>query len=387
MVFSGVNKFHVCNIPTTYSTVSTTATSTSVIRFAAVGDLLLAPPPGGQSYPRNADLVAPGVRALFSECDVVFGNLECTLPGDGGRIPVEPRVIATPELIRGVKRAGFGVVTLANNHAFDCLGPGYENLRRLLAAIDLPYFGAGRSRREAVSPLILERQGVRLGFLGVVDERSGASRFATGERAGVAPLEMEHLVRHVHELRQQVDHVIVSLHWGEERFLIPSPVQIQQAHEVVAAGASLVIGHHPHVLQGLEMVRGVPVIYSLGNFIADEVYFTNGDANRWNRTGRTGSILMVEFTKAAVRDVRQVPTFDGGTVVDFDNTSFGHRRVTRTARALARGVTFRRYRREHLWVKTVKPALARLHWRRLKELRPRHLRKAFDELRQAKSAE
>ena len=149
----------------------------------------------------------------------------------------------------------------------------------------------------------------------------------------------------------------------------------------------MVIGHHPHVLQGLEMHKEVPIIYSLGNFIADEVYFTNGDANRWNCTGRTGAILTAELTPDGVRDVRQVPTFDDGTLVDFDDTPFGRRRIERTARALSRGVTFRRYRREHLWVKTVKPALARLHWRRLKELRPRHLRKAFDQLRRARSAE
>lgn len=366
---------------------NTAVTSTSAIRFAAVGDLLLAPPPGGQSYWRSAELITPSVRALFSEREVVFGNLECTLPGNGRQIPFEPRVIVTPELVRGVKQAGFGIVSLANNHAFDCLEPGFENLRQLLNEIDLPHFGAGMTFDEAASPCILEKNGIRLGFLGAVDERSGTQQFAAGNQPGATPLHMADFIRRVRELRRRVDHVVVSLHWGEERFLIPSPVQVEQAHELIEAGASLVIGHHPHVLQGLETVQGRPVVYSLGNFIADEVYFTNGDANRWNRTGRTGSILLAEFTQDAVRDVRQIPTFDGGTVVDFDHTPFGQRRIARTARALSRGVTLRRYRREHLWVKTVKPALARLHWRRLKELRPRHLRKAFDQLRRARSAE
>ena len=112
---------------------------------------------------------------------------------------------------------------------------------------------------------------------------------------------MDRLVRQIQELRQHVDHVIVSLHWGEERFLIPSPVQVEQAHALADAGASMVLGHHPHVLQGLEVYRGVPIIYSLGNFVADEVHFTNGDAVRWDRVGQTGCILRADFTKIVSR--------------------------------------------------------------------------------------
>jgi poly-gamma-glutamate capsule biosynthesis protein CapA/YwtB (metallophosphatase superfamily) len=342
---------------------SATGTSDAVVRLAAVGDLLLAPDPAGTPYPRDPALIAPEVRAVLRGCDVVFGNLECTLPGDGRSVAAEPRVIATPELVRAVRAAGFNIVTLANNHTFDCFQPGYENLRGLLKELALPHFGAGMNLDEATAAAIFEAHGLRLAFLGAVDHRSGPYQFAAANQWGVAPLHLDRLTRQIRELRPHVDHVLVSLHWGEERFLIPSPAQVDQAHALVDAGASMVLGHHPHVLQGLEIRRGAPIAYSLGNFIADEVYFTDGDAVRWNRTGRTGCILLAELGPGpAVANVRQVPTYDPGRKVELDHGSFGPRRIAKASRAIARGVTPRRYRREHLWVKTIKPIVQFLRW-------------------------
>ena len=366
---------------------STSTISAPRIRFAAVGDLLLASPPAGHPYPRSLELISPPVRTLLEENDVVFGNLECTLPGDGRRIPLEPRVVATEELVRAVKRAGLSIVTLANNHTFDCLEPGFENLRNLLGEIGLPHFGAGRNLDEAAATSILEVHGLRMAFVGAADERSGAGQFASADQAGVAPLDIDRLTEQIRDLRRRVDHVIVSLHWGEERFLIPSPIQVDQAHTLAAAGASMVIGHHPHVLQGMETCHEVPIIYSLGNFIADVVHFTDGHVIRWNRTERTGCILTAELSKEGVHNIRQIPTHDPGRTVELDDSPFGPRRIETTRKVIARGVTLARYRREHLWVKTIKPALNRLHWQRIKELRFRHFRKAIGQVLRSRTAE
>ncbi|HYW80741.1 MAG TPA: CapA family protein, partial [Thermoguttaceae bacterium] len=251
---------------------STSVTSEPLVRFAAVGDLLLTPGPASARYDRDPALVSPRVRELFAQSDLVFGNLECTLAGDGHTVPTEPRVVATDELVRAVGAVGCDVVTLANNHMFDCLEGGFQNLRSLLDESGLPHFGAGMNIEEAEAPAILEINGVRLAFLGAVDRRSGPYRFAAVDQWGVAPLDIDRLTRQIGELRSHVDHVLVSLHWGEERFLIPSPVQIDQAHALVDAGASIVLGHHPHVLQGLELRGPTPIIYSLGNFLADDVH-------------------------------------------------------------------------------------------------------------------
>jgi hypothetical protein len=360
--------------------------SSSVLRLAAVGDLLLCKGCEGTSSLRDPALIAPAVRSILAECDVVFANLEFTLPGDGRHIATEPRVVGEPEFVRAVAAAGFKVVSLANNHVFDCLDGGFRQLRGLLDELGLRHFGAGMNLDEAAAPAIVEANGLRLAFLAAVDQRSGPYRFAAEGQWGVAPLDVDRLARQIQDLRKNVHHVIVSIHWGEERFLIPSPVQIGQARALAEAGASIILGHHPHVLQGLEFHRGVPIIYSLGNFIADDVPFSNGDAIRWNRTERTGCILSAEISESEVADVRQTSTFDTGELADLDLGGHGSGRIERANRAVRRGVSPGRYRRQHLWVKTILPILKHLRWSELRKARIEQFRRAFWRLLQAARA-
>ena len=345
-------------------------------RLIAVGDLLLPAGPHGSAASRDMSQAFAGVREALAAGDIVFGNLECTLPGDGSMVPTEPRVISTEEMVRAIQPAGFHVVSLANNHAFDCFQQGFHRLRGLLDEMGISYFGAGDNLAEAAAPAILEARGIRVAFLGVADERSGARPFATADHWGVAPLDLDRLTGQIRELRGDVHHVIVSPHWGEERFLIPSPEQVEQAHRLIDAGASMVLGHHPHVVQGLELRGGRPIIYSLGNFVACEVPYTNGDAVRWNRTERTGCLLTAELTRDGIGNLQQLPTYDDGARIQLDGSPFGRQRIATVNRAIRCGVTPARYRRERLWVKTIRPMLHRLRWSELKEIRLRRLLEA-----------
>lgn len=360
-------------------------TNKNTVRIAAVGDLLLAGAADGGSG-RDGETIFSSVKAMLSECDVVFGNLECTLAGDGRTVATEPRVVSTGDLIRSIKQAGFNIVTLANNHMFDYLDSGFHRLKNLLDELGIKYFGAGDDLKAAAAPAIMETNGVRIAFLGSADERSGPSHFARADHWGVAPLDVDKLIDQIRRLRDDVDHVIVSPHWGEERFLIPSPQQIDIAHAFIDAGASMVIGHHPHVIQGMETYRDRPIIYSLGNFVANDVHFSDGDVMKWNRTERTGCILLAELDKNSVIDVKQLATFDTGQNIEIDRTTFGQKRIARTNRAVANGVTLKRYRREHLWVKTIKPILDHLRWSKLIRIRPRHLRNAIKSILNARKA-
>jgi len=350
------------------------------VRLAAVGDILLNPVPQGSHYARSATLLADNLRELFGRCDLVVGNLEFTLPGDGTHVDSEPRLIATHAQIDAVKSAGFDVVSLANNHTFDCFDAGFQNTAAAVERAGILHFGAGTNLDQATSPVIVERNSVRIAIVGAVDESSGVSQFAADGKAGVAPLEIERLVAQIGQLRSQVDHVIVALHWGQERFFLPSPTHVEQAHRLVDAGASIVLGHHPHVVQGFEMYRGAPIIYSLGNFLADEVYFTNGGIIRWRGVERCGCLLIATLSKVQVGDVRQVATFDTGQVVQIDQSGLGKRHLNQVNRSLACGVTAARYRRESLRVKVVNPTLRRLHWSEWSKLRPRHVRNGVQAL-------
>jgi len=339
------------------------------VRLVAVGDLLLPAGPHGLAASRDMSLAFAGVREALAAGDIVFGNLECTLPGDGSMVPTEPRVISTEEMVRAIQPAGFHVVSLGNNHAFDCLQPGFHRLRSMLDEMGIAHFGAGDNLEEAAAPAVVEARGIRAAFLGVADERSGARPFATADHWGVAPLDLDRLTGQIRELRGDVHHVIVSPHWGEERFLIPSPDQVELARSLVDAGASMLLGHHPHVVQGLELRRGRPIVYSLGNFVACEVPYADGDAVHWNRTERTGCVLAAELTGDAVRDVRQYPTYDDGARIRLDKSPFGRRRIAEVNRAIRCGVTPARYGRERLWIKTIRPILRHLRWSQWRCLR------------------
>lgn len=346
------------------------SSESAALRLVAAGDLLM---PAG--YAAVGDPFAP-MADVLSDGDVVLANLECTLPGDGGTVDTEPRVIAEPGLIRLAASAGFNVVTLANNHMFDCLQAGFHRLRDLLDELGVAHFGAGDDLDEAAAPAIIEKRGVRLAFLGAADERSGTRPMAAPGRWGVAPLDADRLTGQIRELAGEVDHVIVSPHWGEERFAIPSPEQIDQARAMIDAGASMVLGHHPHVVQGMEPWRGRPIVYSLGNFAAGEVPYVSGDRITWNRTERTGCVLTASLTREAVADVRQAPTYDDGERIAPDDSGFGARRIAKVNAALARGVTLARYRREHRRIQTYKPIFDHLRWSQLKRLRWGQVRKA-----------
>jgi len=366
---------------------SSESKDTPVVRLAAVGDLLLATDPVGGAPTWGAGPRLEGVRGLLEGCDVVCGNLECTLPGSGETVPTEPRVVATPRLVRSVLENTFDVVSLANNHTFDCIEGGYHEVRDLLEEIGVPCFGAGDDLDGAAAPAILDVKGIRIAFLGAVDERAGAGQFAGPHQWGVAPLDVGRMTGAVRRLRRDMDHVVVSLHWGEERFLFPSPNQIEQAHALAEAGASLVLGHHPHVIQGMEIHDGVPIIYSLGNFVACDVPFSDGDVMVWNRTERTGCLLTVDLAADGTGNVVQTPTFDSGRTVELDESGFGERRIARANRVLARGVTPAQYRREYFLVKTIKPVLDHLRWSRLKRLRLRNVRNALAGLFRGRKAE
>ena len=351
------------------------------IRFAAVGDILLTAKPGGAGTGRGLEALSDGVRELFASCDIVFGNLECTLSGRE-TIPTEPLVVSSEEQIRSLRNAGVNAVTLGNNHTFDCLDEGFHRMDDVLTDLGIAWCGAGHNLSEAFQPAIMEVRGVVLAFLGVVDKSSGPFLFAGESTSGVAPLDTVRVCNIIKDLCRKVDHVIVSPHWGEERFRIPSPEQIKQARAFVDAGASIVVGHHPHVLQGMEIYRGSPIAYSLGNFMANNVYWTDGNYLTWSRFERTGCVLVAELDSNGIQDVQQIPIFDDGETVCIEKSGWGSRCLRKVNSFLAQGVTPTRYRREKFRIRTIKPILSHLRWSELRRTRPKHFRKAMQLLLQ-----
>jgi poly-gamma-glutamate capsule biosynthesis protein CapA/YwtB (metallophosphatase superfamily) len=353
-----------------------TTNASSSLRLAAIGDLLLTTRPGTSSPGRGLDALSSEVRQLFASCDVVLANLECTLPGKE-LVATEPRVFTSEAQAVGLAEAGINVVSLANNHAFDAGNEGFGRLTALLDRQNIRWFGAGLALSDASQPCILEINGIRLAMIGTADASSGVNSFAGPASSGVPPLDCENLCEKIRALSGTVDHILISPHWGLERFRFPSPGQIKQAHAFIDAGASMVLGHHPHVIQGMEVYRKKPIIYSLGNFFVNHVYWENGDYLTFSRFERTGCILLAELHKNEIINVQQIPVFDNGEILTIDKTRIGQRYLRAANRMLTQGVTHRRHQRESFRVRTLLPILSKLRWENLRRFRFSHLIKVL----------
>jgi poly-gamma-glutamate synthesis protein (capsule biosynthesis protein) len=207
----------------------------------------------------------------FSSHSFVLANLEsplvldfttevsgkCTLAGDVGWAKI-------------LNECGIDLVNLANNHMMDYGESGMFNTLQVLDDAGVLYVGAGRNSAEACSPVVKEISGRKFAFLGRSAVEVSSPCYAGSNNSGVAQLEEAELIDVIGKCREVADTVVVMLHWGLEHYHCPAPQQRALAKKLVAAGADILLGHHPHVLQGEEWIDRALVSYSSGNFLFDE---------------------------------------------------------------------------------------------------------------------
>ena len=197
--------------------------------------------------------------------DVAMVNLENPITdADRKRSGKRFNFRAEPESVAALEAGGIDLVTLANNHTMDYNRPGLLDTLAALDQSDIHAIGAGENITEARRPKILEVKGQRIAYFGYYNAHWHA---ATETSAGTNPRENEALAADIQAVRDQVDWVVVNFHWGEELARYPAPYQRSIARRAIDAGADLVVGHHPHVLQGAEVYKDRAIVYSLGNFI------------------------------------------------------------------------------------------------------------------------
>jgi poly-gamma-glutamate synthesis protein (capsule biosynthesis protein) len=239
------------------------------------------------------------VRPVAREADLFVVNLECPFTARGEKMPKNFNFRARPELVSALVAGGVGAVSLANNHLMDYGPLGLIDTLATLEEARIPHFGAGRNLQEARRPARLERHGIRIAFLGYLflGEHSieppeviatDTSPGVAGHHSDVALL--ERMLREDIELaKTDADLVIPFFHWGREGHHLPEPYQIRLAHAAIEAGASAVFGSHPHVLQGMELYRGAPVVYSLGNFVF---------GGNWDPRKKESALIRARFSSA-----------------------------------------------------------------------------------------
>jgi poly-gamma-glutamate synthesis protein (capsule biosynthesis protein) len=243
-----------------------------LVHIAAVGDLMLDRAIGYAL--RAGDLSFPfdSVTEALQKADLTVGNLESSL-GDIGR-PVSKSYTfqAPPSAVDALSLAGFDLLSLANNHALDYGPDALLQAIRLLGQGGMATVGAGSNAASAHMPHIYEHDDLTVAFLSYVNVPVEVSGFdtrswsATQSKPGLAWAEASQIHEDVTAARLDSDLVVVLLHSGYEYVEAPSPEQMAAAHAAADAGADLVLGHHAHVLQGVEFRGESVIVYGLGNF-------------------------------------------------------------------------------------------------------------------------
>jgi poly-gamma-glutamate capsule biosynthesis protein CapA/YwtB (metallophosphatase superfamily) len=259
-----------------------TAACAQKVTFLAVGDICLAQgvekkmAQKGRGYPFDA------LRPLLKQADIVFGNLECCLATSGRKVPKTYNFRGHPRGALALREAGFTVVSLANNHSLDYGRVALaETLRHLNEQKVIPV-GGGRTLAEAHAVRIVSVRGLRVGFLAYLGLFPSVLPLHDNE-PGLAMASLDAIRRDVRAARKKVDVLIVSLHAGEEYHFTHSARQREMARAAIDAGADMVIGHHPHVVQDTEIYRGKPIFYSLGNFVFNpSPQFLRDGGKRWS---------------------------------------------------------------------------------------------------------
>ncbi len=237
----------------------------AALTLAAMGDVNLDIRPvqeGDFAYPWAS------VRGLIEQADLAFANLECSVSYRGE--PVQGKEFTfrgNPGALAYVREAGLDVVSQANNHVRDYGGDALMDSFAYLDAAGLAHCGAGADWAQAHAAAYLMGNGLKVAFLAYSDINWPGWQAGSGYPGVADAAEVSQMRADIAAAKRNADLVVVSFHWGTERRNTPDGSQVYYAHAAVDAGADLVLGHHPHVVQGCELYGGKLIAYSLGNFV------------------------------------------------------------------------------------------------------------------------
>ncbi len=238
------------------------------------------------------------VSSLLKKFDLVFANLECPLSNEGKPTRWGDCFRGEPEYAKGLKNAGINCLSLANNHILDF---GKEALFETISTLDklnIYHAGAGMNSEEAYAPAVIKIKDKKVSFLAfsyIVPEGFFPSSTKAGIAAARSPFKL--VSEGIKKAKKESDLVVCSFHWGAEYSDKIVTHQQELAHLAIDSGADVVFGHHPHVLQGIEIYRGKIVAYSVGNFVYDRYRTKTGEAY----------LLKFKFSSGKFSEIEIVP--------------------------------------------------------------------------------
>lgn len=251
----------------------------NTINLIAVGDIFL--------KTRNNKLPFEKVKKIFKNKDILFGNLETVLSERGMVAEKAVALYTSPDKADWLKDAGFDILNLANNHIMDLGVEGFNETLDVLNQNKLNFIGCS-NHKFTRSCAVIKVNNTKIGFLGYYEGGFNKPQ----NDVLINAMNEDAIIKDISNLKPECYVIIISLHWGIENVFYPSPKQIDLAHNLIDSGATIILGHHPHVVQGVESYKNGLIAYSLGNF-----QFESSVSNSPNKQS---FIISIELTKDGV---------------------------------------------------------------------------------------
>ncbi|OGB63889.1 MAG: hypothetical protein A2Y94_06105 [Caldithrix sp. RBG_13_44_9] len=242
------------------------ADSLGQVRILAAGDVMLGSWIDEVARARGWNYPFMQLDSIVNRADIFFCNLEAPFGTSGTAFEKTYTFRVSPDLVQILTAGRLNMVSLANNHMMDYGAEPLLTTMELLGKNNIHYSGAGTNLREARKPARLTMNGKNISFA-CYSLTFPEEFWATDTSGGTCFPSHSFVFRDLKKFKSDSNLLIVSFHWGGELLTMPKEYQIELAHQVIDAGADVILGHHPHVIQGVELYKGKVIAYSLGNFI------------------------------------------------------------------------------------------------------------------------
>ena len=284
------------------SDIVSTIPKENLISLIAVGDIMLDRGVKNVVYSHGkGDYSFMFADSFFlKDADITIGNLEGPVSSQGYDLGSVFSFRMEPKSLVALKSAGFDVLSIANNHMGDWGMTAFEDTMKEISKSGLLYVGSGLNKKEAETIKIVEKNDIKVGFLSFSDV--GPKWLAKNENLPFMLQVSEDFSQIISKGASLVDHLIVSIHFGEEYSKQPTERQISLAKTAIDYGARVVLGHHPHVVLPTEFYKDGFIAYSMGNFIFDQ---------NFSKETSFGQVLKLDFNKKSIVDIREA-------IVDFN---------------------------------------------------------------------
>jgi len=276
-----------------------------MVKISFLGDIVLT----GRYNNIFKNGINPFINAekILNQSDYVVGNLECLAGGDSGEnLLKKPRLKTEMQTLNLLKKIHLSLVSLSHNHVYDNLEDGFTKTLSFLKSNNIKFLGAALSNNEAQKPIVFESKGIRIGFLNYVTVDTNPS-LPGDSTVFLNWFGEEKIKKNISEIRENVDHIVLLLHWGGdfEGSSYPNITQSHVARRLIDYGADLIIGHHSHTLQPYEIYKEKYIFHSLGNFCFDD-FICDGKMNYvWPKRRQNSAIVNAYFSKDKIDCVIQ----------------------------------------------------------------------------------